>query len=132
MTFRPLFSLALGGLDALHASGTFRAVFGSVGARAEQCPTYGTTLGVQPIKQGCFQFPVQRQYRHPEPAAQQGVGNGLDADAFLPIVQCNTVAAVIIAALMYQPPHLAILAIVHNGDGGSFVFLHVAAFQTGQ
>ena len=68
-----------------------------------------------------------------EPGIRLGKGiYGLDADIFLSIVQRDTVAAVIVAALMYQPPHLAILAIVHNGDGGSFVFLHVAAFQTGQ
>ena len=132
MTLGPLFALALGGLDALHVSGTFRAVLGPVGARAEQCPADGTTLGVQPIKQGCFQFFVQRQYRRPKPAAQQGVGNGLNADTFLAIIQCNTVAAVIVAALMCQPPCLTKLAIVHNGDGGSAAFPHIAAFQTDQ
>ena len=73
MTLGPLFALALGGLDALHVSGTFRAVLGPVGARAEQCSADGTTLGVQPIKQGCFQFFVQRQYRRPKPAAQQRI-----------------------------------------------------------
>ena len=66
MTLRPLFALAPGCLDALHVSGTFRAIFSPVGAWAEQCPADGTTLGVQPIKQGCFQFLVQRQ--------QQGKG----------------------------------------------------------
>ena len=49
MTFRPLFPLALGGLDTLHASGTFRAVFGPVGAGDEQRPADGAPLGVQAI-----------------------------------------------------------------------------------
>ena len=132
MTFRPLFALALGGLDTLHASGTFRAVFGPVGAGDEQRPADGAPFGVQAVEQGRFQFSVQRQHSRPEPPAQQGVGNGLDTDTFLPIIQRDTVAAVIVAALMYQPPYLAILAIVHNGDGGSVGFPHVAAFQTGQ
>ena len=132
MTLSPLFALALGGLDTLHAPGTFRAVCGPVGAGGEQRPADGAPLGVQAVEQGRFQFSVQRQYRRPKPAAQQGVGNGLNADAFLPIVQRDTVAAVIVAALMYQPPHLAILAIVHNGDGGSAAFPHIAAFQTDQ
>ena len=84
MTLSPLFALALGGLDALHASGTFRAVFGPVRAGGEQRPADGAPLGVQAVEQGRFQFPVQRQHRRPEPSAQQGVGNGLDADTFLP------------------------------------------------
>ena len=132
MTLSPLFALALGGLDTLHASGTFRAVFGPVGAGGEQRPADGAPLGVQAVEQGRFQFSVQRQHRRPEPPAQQGVGNGLDTDTFLPIVQRDTVAAVVVAALMYQPPHLAILAMVHNGDGGSAAFPHIAAFQTDQ
>ena len=70
MTLRPLFALALGGLDALHVSGTFRAVFGAVGAREEQYTADGAPLGVQPIKQGCFQSLVQRQHCRPEPPAQ--------------------------------------------------------------
>ena len=55
--------------------------------------------------------------RHPKPALQQGVGNGLDADAFLPLAQRNAVAAVISAALVYQPPQLAMLVVIQDGDG---------------
>ena len=130
MTFRPLFPLALGRLDTLHASSTFRAVFGPVGAGGEQRPADGATLGVQAVEQGRFQFSVQRQHRRPEPPAQQGVGNGLDTDTFLPIVQRDTVTAVIVAALMYQPPRSAVLAVVHDGDGFRLAFLHAGTSCT--
>ena len=131
MTLSPLFALALGRLDTLHASSTFRAVFGPVGAGGEQRPADGATLGVQAVEQGRFQFSVQRQHCRPEPPAQQGVGNGLDADTFLPIVQRDTVTAVIVAALMYQPPRSAVLAVVHDGDGFRLAFLHVVAAVAG-
>ena len=130
MTFSPLFTLALGSLDTLHASGTFRAVFGPVGAWGEQRPADGAPLGVQAVEQGRFQFSVQRQHRRPEPPAQQGVGNGLDTDTFLPIIQRDAVAAIIVAALMYQPPRSAVLAVVHNGDGVRLAFLHVGTSRT--
>ena len=101
MTFLPLFPLALCGIDSLHASGTFRAVFGPVGTGGKQRPTYGALFRIQPVEQRRFQFLILRQYRRPKPPTQQGIGNGLDTDTFLPIVQRNTVAAVIVAALMY-------------------------------
>ena len=130
MTLSPLFALTLGGLDTLHASGTFRAVFGPVGAWGEQRPADGAPFGVQAVEQGRFQFLVQRQHRRPEPPAQQGVGNGLDADTFLPIIQRDTVAAVIVAALMYQPPRSAVLVVVHDGDGFRLAFLHAGTSHT--
>ena len=124
MTFRPLFPLALGGLDTLHASGTFRAVFGPVGAGGEQRPADGAPFGVQAVEQGRFQFSVQRQHRRPEPPAQQGVGNGLDTDTFLPIVQGDTISVDVVAALMHQPPRSAVLAVIHDRDRFSLVVLH--------
>ena len=124
MTFLPLFPLALCGVDPLHASGTFRAVFGPVGAGGEQRPADGAPLGVQAVKQGRFQFLVQRQHRRPEPPAQQGIGNGLDTDTFLPIVQGDTISVDVVAALMHQPPRSAVLAVIHDGDRFSLVVLH--------
>ena len=124
MTFRPLFPLALGGLDTLHASGTFRAVFGPVGAGGEQRPADGAPFGVQAVEQGRFQFSVQRQHRRPEPPSQQGVGNGLDTDTFLPIVQGDTVSGNVVAALMHQFPRSAVLAVIHDRDRFSLVVLH--------
>ncbi len=130
MTFRPLFPLALRGLYPFHPSGTFRAVFGPVGAGSEQRTADGAPLGVQPVEQGGFQFLIQRQHRCPEPPAQQGVGNGLDADTFVPIVQRDTMAAVIVTALMYQPPRPAVLTVVHDGDRVRIVFLHAGISRT--
>ena len=46
MTFSPLFPFALGGFYTPHASGTFRAVFGPVGAGGEQRPADGAPFGV--------------------------------------------------------------------------------------
>ena len=71
-----------------------------------------------------FQFLILRQYRRPKPPAQQGVGNRLDTDTFLPIVQSDTVSVNVVAALMHQPPRSAILAIIHDGDRLSLVVLH--------
>ena len=72
MTFLPLFSLALCGVDPLHACGTFRAVFGPVGTGGKQRPTYGAFLRIQPVEQRRFQFLILRLYRRPKPPAQQG------------------------------------------------------------
>ena len=87
-------------------------------------------LGVQAVEQGRFQFLVQRQHRRPEPPAQQGVGNGLDADTFLPIVQRDTVAAVIVATLMHQPSRPPVLAVVHDGDRVRAVLFHAGTSRT--
>ena len=124
MTFLPLFPLALCGIDPLHACGTVRAVFGPVGAGGEQRPADGATLGVQPVEQRRFQFLVLRQYRRPKPPAQQGVGNRLDTDTFLPIVQGDTVSVDVVTALMHQPPHSAVLAVIHDWDRFRLIVLH--------
>ena len=81
-------------------------------------------FGVQAVEQGRLQFSVQRQHRRPEPPAQQGVGNGLDADTFLPIIQRDTVSVDVVTALMHQPPHSAVLAVIHDGDRFRLVVLH--------
>lgn len=124
MTFLPLFLLALCSVDPLHASGTFRAVFGSVGTWGKQRPAYGAFLSIQPVEQRRFQFLILRQYRRPKPPAQQGVGNRLDTDTFLPIVQGDTVSVDVVTALMHQPPRSAVLAVIHDRDSFSLVVLH--------
>ena len=124
MTFLPLFSLALCGIDPLHACGTVRAVFGPVGTGGKQRPTYGALLRIQPVEQRRFQFLILRQYRRPKPPAQQGIGNGLDTDTFLPIVQGDTVSVDVVTALMHHPPHSAVLVVIHDVDRFSLVVLH--------
>ena len=100
----PCPSSALGRLPPVDFRRTFRAGFGPVGAGGEQRPTYAALSGVQPVEPGRFQFPVRRQHRPLEPPAQQAVGNGLNADTFLPIVRRDTVAAVAVTARMRRPP----------------------------
>ena len=124
MTFLPLFPLALCGVDPLHASGTFRAVFGPVRTGSKQRPAYGAFLRIQPVEQRRFQFLILRQYRRPKPPAQQGIGNGLDTDTFLPIVQGDTVSVDVVTALMHQPPHSAVLAVIHDWDRFRLIVLH--------
>ena len=81
-------------------------------------------LRIQPVEQRRFQFLILRQYRRPKPPAQQGVGNRLDTDTFLPIVQGDTISVDVVAALMHQPPRSAVLAVIHDGDRFSLVVLH--------
>lgn len=109
---------------AAYLNSTFRAVFSPVGAGGEQRPADGAPFGVQPVEQRRFQFLILRQYRRPKPPAQQGVGNRLDTDTFLPIVQGDTVSVDVVTALMHQPPRSAILAVIHDRDRFSLVVLH--------
>ena len=96
----------------------------------EQRPADGAPFGVQAVEQGRFQFLVQRQHRRPEPPAQQGVGNGLDTNTFLPIVQSDTVSVDVVTALMHQFLRSAILAVIHDRDRFSFVVLHSDSSHT--
>ena len=130
MTFLPLFPLALCGVDPLHARGTFRAIFGPVRTGGKQRPTYSAFLSIQSVEQRRFQFLILRQYRRPKPPAQQGVGNGLDTDTFLPIVQGDTVSGNVVAALMHQFPRSAVLAVIHDRDRFSLVVLHSDSSHT--
>ena len=52
------------------------------------------------------------------------------ASPVLPLKKQGTVAAVIVAALMYQPPRSAVLAVVHDGDGFRLAFLHAGTSHT--
>ena len=79
---------------------------------------------IQPVEQRRFQFLILRQYRRPKPPAQQGVGNRLDTDTFLPIVQGDTISVDVVAALMHQPPHSAVLAVIHDRDRFRLIVLH--------
>ena len=96
-----MFPFALGGVFPLHGDGTFRAVFGAVGAGEKEFAAHATFLPVQPVEQGGLQLLIQRQHRNSEPLAEQGVGNALNADTFLPVVQCDTIPGIVVAALMY-------------------------------
>ena len=108
------FPLPFGFLLVSHFLGAGGTVFRPVGLRREADPAL--TAPFQMIVVFCdlgAQNSVQREDSRPEPAAQQGIGNTLNADTFLPIVQQEAVAAHIVAALPRQPPGLAVLRIVH-------------------
>ena len=64
------------------------------------------------------QASVQGKDSGAEPFADQGVGDTLRTDTFLAVVQEQAVSAVIVAALMHQPPGCAVLLIGHVGDFG--------------
>ena len=94
------FPLSFGLFSAAHFLGAGGTVFRPVGFWREAGPAL--TAPFQIIVALCdlgAQNSVQREDSHPEPAAQQGVGNTLNADTFLPIVQQEAVAAHIVAAL---------------------------------
>lgn len=94
------FPLPFSFLAAAHFLGAGWAVFRPVGLRCEAGPAL--TAQLQVIVVFCdfgAQNSIQREDSRPEPAAQQGIGNTLNADTFLPIVQQEAVAAHIVAAL---------------------------------
>lgn len=90
------------------------AVFRPVGAGKERLAADSTVFHILPEQQRRFQRLVQREDSSAEPFAQQGVGNTLHTDTFLPIVQRNTVAIVIVAAFMYQLSCPAVLPVAHD------------------
>ena len=68
------------------------------------------------------QASVQGKDSGAEPFADQGVGDTLRTDTFLAVVQEQAVSAVIVAALMHQPPGCAVLLIGHVGNLGKHHF----------
>ena len=123
---RPMvsFSLPLCLFPAAHFLGAGGAVFRPVGFRREAGPALTAQLQVIVVFGNLgAQNGIQREDSSPEPAAQQGIGNALHTDTFLPIVQQEAVAAHIVAALPRQPPGLAVLRIVHLRYAHSSCFL---------
>ena len=75
----------------------------SYGGRREQCGA---------------QASIQRKNGSAEPFANQGIGDALRTNTFLAVVQEQAVSAIVVAALMYQPPGGAVLLAGHMGDVG--------------
>lgn len=117
MTLSPLFPLTSGGVAALHSCGAIRTIFRTVRTGKKPFPAYCTLLGAEVGKESGFQILIHWQYRGTKPLADQRVGNTLDADTFLSIVQGNTKAIVVVAAFVYQPTHLSVLLVVHHRNG---------------
>ena len=118
------FPLPLCLLTATHFLGTGGTVFRPIGLRHKAGPAL--TAPFQMVVALCdlgAKNSVQREDSRPEPATQQGVGNALHTDTFLPVVQQEAVAAHVVAALPRQPPGLAVLWIVHLRYAHSSCFL---------
>ena len=81
------FSVAGVLLPPMYPCGALWAVFGPVGAGNESRPALGAPLYAGAAKYPRFQRLVLRQHRPAEPLTADGIGNGLGADTFLPIVQ---------------------------------------------
>jgi len=73
--------------------------FRPVGAGDESRPAQVAPLQAVVMENLRFQRLVLRQNRMTEPCTADEIGNALHTDAFLPIVQQNAVAVVVIAAL---------------------------------
>ena len=80
------------------------AVFRPVRTGDKHGPALTAPFTLLAMEQSRFHLPVQRQDSGPKVFADQGTGNTLNADAWLPaVVQQQAVPIVIIAAFMHQP-----------------------------
>ena len=85
-------------LPPMYPFGAGFTVFRPVGTGDESRPTFGALLHAVAAENLRFQRLVLRQDRPAEPLATDGIGDGLRADTFLPIVQQQAVAILIVAA----------------------------------
>lgn len=76
----------------------------------------GRTVSFRRGTTGPFPAPCPAAGRRPGTICTEGVANALYAHTFLPIVQRDAVAVVVVTALMYQPPRFAVLRVGHNGQ----------------
>ena len=84
-------------LPPMYPSGAGFTVFRPVGTGDESCSTLGAPLHPGAAEYFRFQRLVLRQHRPAEPLAADGIGKRLGADTFLPIVQQQAVAILIVA-----------------------------------
>ena len=85
-------------LPPMYPFGAGFAVFRPVGTGDESRPTLGATLHAGAAENLRFQRLVLRQHRPAKPLAADGIGDGLGANTFLPVVQQQAVAVLIVAA----------------------------------
>ena len=82
----------------MYSSGAGFTVFRPVGAGDERRPELGAPLHAGAAEYLRLQRLILRQDRPAEPFAADGIGDSLGADEFLPIVQQQAVAILIVAA----------------------------------
>ena len=105
--------MPLGFFPAAHLYGTFRAVFPPVRFRQEIPAALATAFQFCPVQEGGFQLPVKGKHGGCEPAAEERIADALHTYARFAIVQRDTVAVVIVAALMHKPARRPVLLVVH-------------------
>ena len=110
----PMSAHSLTGLSPLLLFGADGAIFGPVRLWNVPASTQDTFLHVLPMEQNGTQTFILRQHSGPKPAADQRIGNALNTNTFLPIVQPEAVAVLVVAAAMYQSPDGPILLIGHR------------------
>ena len=98
--------------------GTDRAVEGVLLGRGKWSPTFPAA----PLSDGGLreqrgaQANVQGKDGGAEPFTNQRICNALRTNTFLAVVQEQAVPAIVVAALMYQPPGCAVLLVGHVRD----------------
>ena len=97
--------------------GTSRAIECVVPGRGKRPPTLpATPPSDRGRREQCgAQAGVQGKNGGAEPFTDQRVGDALRADTFFAIVQEQAVSAIVVAALMHQPPGRSVLLIGHVG-----------------
>ena len=91
------FSIAGVLLPPMYPFGAGFTVFRPVGTGDESRPALGASFYAGAAEYLRFQRLVLRQHRPAKPLAADGIGGGLGADTFLPIVQQQAVAVLIVA-----------------------------------
>ena len=109
------FPLSLGFIPAAYSYGAIGAVFPPVRFGEKLTAALGTAFQFCPVQKGGFQFPVKGKHGGNEPAAEKRITDTLHTYTRLAIVQCDTVAVIVVAALMHKPTRRPVLAVVHVG-----------------
>ena len=111
------FPFAGGFLLPAHNGSALVTVFASVRARHKHRPTLGAGPRPSSVEQGGPQPLVCWQDGGAEPLTNKGIADTLDTDTRLPaVIKSKAVAAVIVAALMHQPPDGPVLLVGQPGN----------------
>lgn len=111
------FPFAGGFLLPAHNGSALVTVFASVRAQHKHRPTLGAGPRPSSVEQGGPKPLVCWQDGGAEPLTNKGTADTLDTDTRLPaVIKSKAVAAVIIAAVMYQPPDGPVLLVGQVGN----------------
>ena len=106
-----------GFLPPAHNGGALVTILPAVGARHKHRPTLGAGPRPSSVEQGGPKPLVCWQDGGAEPLTNKGTADTLDTDTRLPaVIKSKAVAAVIIAAVMYQPPDGPVLLVGQVGN----------------